>query len=405
MSRTFDAIIVGGGVIGTASAYELALRGVKVALIERTDIADGTGSHTDGFVIFADKQPGVDALQGTESIRIFKEQQKTFEYDMELENVGFTYTCETEREMEEATKYAEKVTEQGAEMFVIDSKELVEHEPNISPHLLGGLYSTTQCLGTPYKIAFSYAHEAKKLGTEIFTHTNVTGIKRNADGSVAGVETTDGDFLAPAVINCAGVWAPELGRMVGIDIPIEPRKGIILITEKTAPITTGMILEFGYYLTKFFADDYHRPVHPLVEKHNIALNMATTPSGNTTVGGCRLFRGYDIRSEYEIYQAIALRSVSIFPILKDINCIRGFGGIRPYSLDRLPIVGAVPEVPGYFIAAGHEGDGIALAAITGRLLAQNFAGEELEFPEAEELHWTRFADFTPEQWKAIQEHP
>jgi sarcosine oxidase subunit beta len=125
-------------------------------------------------------------------------------------------------------------------------------------------------------------------------------------------------------------------------------------------------------------------------------------SGNTVIGGCRLFRGYDIRSEYEIMQAIAERAIRFFPILKDINCIRSFGGIRPFSLDHLPIVSAVDDIPGFYIAAGHEGDGVALAPITGLLMAQIICEEELEFPEAKELSWDRFKDV---DLATLKEHP
>jgi sarcosine oxidase subunit beta len=88
-------------------------------------------------------------------------------------------------------------------------------------------------------------------------------------------------------------------------------------------------------------------------------------------------------------QAVAERAIRFFPILKDMNCIRTFGGIRPFCLDHLPIVSAVEEVPGFYIAAGHEGDGVALAPITGTLIAQMIAGEKTEF-DATELAWSRF---------------
>jgi len=401
--KAYDAIIIGGGVIGNSVAYQLSTRGYKVALIERADLASGTASHTDGFVIFADKQPGVDALQGRHSVELFKKLQPKFDYDFELENVGFMYTCETDFELEHAAEYARKVTEQGILMEVIDAKQMVEYEPNIAKDLAGGLWTTTDCLCCPYKVAFAFAHEAKKNGADYYTRTEVTGIKRDENGKVTGVETDKGDFYSPKVINCAGVWSPFIGEMVGLDIPIRPRKGMILITEKAADVTTGMVLEFGYYLTKFHIQGYKRPVSDRVKRNNIALNIATTQSGNTTLGGCRLLdRGIDIKSEYEIMQAIAERGVRFFPILKDMNCIRSFGGVRPYSLDHLPIVSAVPEVPGFYIVSGHEGDGIALAAIAGLLGAQVVNDEELEFPEAKELFWDRFKtphyldDFTEE---------
>jgi sarcosine oxidase subunit beta len=399
--KSYDVIVIGGGVQGSSTAYQLSKRGVKVALIERADLASGTASHTDGAAILSDKRPGVDVLQGWHSVRLYKELQNEISYDMEFEHVGFMYVCETDREMEEAAGYAAKVREQGFSMEVISPQEMVEREPYVAPDLKGGLWTESDGLVNPYRVVFAFTEEAKKLGCDVYTFTEVTDIKRNEKGEVIGVVTDKGDFLAPKVVAATGVWTPAIGEMLGLEIPIEPRKGVLLVTEKTETIAHTEVLEFGYWLAKFFAD-FKRPVSELVEKHNVCLNIETTMSGSTIVGGCRLFRGYDIKSEYEIMQAIAERAIRFFPILKDINCIRSFGGIRPFSLDHLPIVSAVNEIPGFYIAAGHEGDGIALAPITGQLMAQIICGEELEFPEATELFWDRFEGV---DLATLKEHP
>ncbi|MDR2487246.1 MAG: FAD-binding oxidoreductase [Clostridiales Family XIII bacterium] len=399
--KSYDVIVIGGGLQGSSTAYQLAKRGMKVALIEQADLASGTASHTDGAALISDKQPGVDVLQGWHSVKMFQQLQSEIDYDMEFEHVGFMYACETAQEMEAAADYAAKVRAQGFSMETITPKEMVEREPHIAKDLAGGIWTESDGLVCPYKVVFAFAESAKKLGADIHTFTTVTGIKRGGKGEIVGVETDKGDFLAPKVVAATGVWTPFIGKMLGLEIPIEPRKGILLVTEKAQTIAHTEVLEFGYWLAKFFAN-FKRPVSELVEKHNVCLNIETTASGNTIVGGCRLFRGYDTRVEHEIMQAIAERAIRFFPILKDINCIRSFGGIRPFSLDHLPIVSAVKNVPGFYIAAGHEGDGVALAPITGLLMAQIICGEELEFPEAKELSWDRFDGVDLE---TLKEHP
>jgi sarcosine oxidase subunit beta len=398
--KSYDVIVVGGGLQGSSCAYQLSKRGHKVAIIEQNDIASGTASHTDSFVGFSDKAPGVDVLQGWHSVQLYHKLQHELSYEIEFENCGFMYVCETDQEMEAAEDYAAKVRDQGFDMRVIDIKEMCEREKGLARDLKGGLWTEGDGLANPYKLVFAFVNEAKKNGADVYTHTTVTGIKLNAKKEVEGVVTDRGDFLAPKVVNACGVWAPLIGKMVGLDIPIEPRKGMLLVTEKAATVAHTEILEFGYWLAKFFAD-FKRPVSELVEKHNVCLNIETTYSGNTVVGGCRLFKGYDIRSEYEIMQAIAERAIRFLPVLKDMNCIRSFGGVRPFCLDHLPIVSGVDEVPGFYIAAGHEGDGVALAPITGQLIAQIISGEETEF-DATELAWKRFegVDRAP-----LAEHP
>ncbi|MDF3000170.1 MAG: hypothetical protein K0Q48_289 [Bacillota bacterium] len=386
--KYYDAIVIGGGLQGTSTAYFLAKKGLRVALLERDDIASGTASHTDGATLISDKQPGIDVLQGYHSVELYRKLVKEFSYDIEFESCGFMYVCETDQEMEAAADYAAKVSAQGFDMRVIDQKEMCERERYLAKDLKGGLWTESDGLVNPYKVCLGFVEEGRKYGLDVYTHHEVTGIRLNKKNQVEAVITDRETFLTDKVVNACGVWAPAIGNMVGLDIPIEPRKGILLVTEKSETIAHTEVLEFGYWLAKFFAD-FKRPVSELVERHNVCLNIETTHSGNTIVGGCRLFRGYDIKVEYEIMQAIAERAIRFFPILKDMNCIRSFGGIRPFCLDHLPIVSGVEEVPGFYIAAGHEGDGVALAPITGLLISQMITGEKTEF-DATELAWSRF---------------
>ena len=396
--KSYDVIVIGGGVIGTSTAYQLVKKGYSVAILEQNDIASGTASHTDGATLISDKQPGIDVLQGFHSVELYRKLSKEFSYDIEFTSCGFMYVCETDEEMAAAADYAAKVRAQGFSMKVIDPKEMCEREKYLAKDLKGGLWTESDGLVNPYKVCFAFVEEGKQYGLDVYTHHEVTGIKLGAKNQVEAVETDRGTFLTNKVVNACGVWAPFIGRMVGLNIPIEPRKGMLLVTEKAETIAHTEILEFGYWLAKFFSG-FKRPVSELVEKHNVCLNIETTHSGNTIVGGCRLFRGYDTKSEYEIMQAIAERAIRFFPILKEMNCIRTFGGIRPFCLDHLPIVSGVEEVPGFYIAAGHEGDGIALAPITGLLMSQIISGEKTEF-DATELGWSRFKNMDLEKLAA-----
>ena len=114
-----------------------------------------------------------------------------------------------------------------------------------------------------------------------------------------------------------------------------------------------------------------------------------TDADNFLLGGNREFRGYNIDSEIEVMQAVAERAIRFFPIIKDMNCIRTYSGLRPWVVDHLPIVSAVDEVPGYYIAAGHEGDGISLSAITGKMVSQIVTGEDTDF-NIDKLRFSRF---------------
>lgn len=410
--KSYDVIVIGGGMMGTASAYYLTQEGLKVAIIERGDIAGGTVSHTDGYIGASEKQPGVDSMQGAASMKLYDEMRKKFDYDFEYaenENgdpIGFVYFCESDFEMEMAKKQVDANQKLGIEQYLVDANELHELEPNCATDLPGGMWVPKDGAVCPYKVAFAYVEEAKKTGLlDVYTRTEVVEILQDPNTkAVQGVVTNKGETInAPNIVNACGCWAPFIGAMVGLEVPIEPRFGQLTVTEKTGKITQNRLgLEYGYYLTKFFQDG-ERPIPELVKAYNVCINITSDLTGNTVVGGCRLFRGFSIKSEYRIMQAIAQRGVRYYPMLKNFNCIRSFAGIRPFCLDHLPIVSNVEEVPGFYMAAGHEGDGITLGPITGKLISQYVTNKPLEFELAHELAWARFKNKDIAALKAHEE--
>ena len=411
--KSYDIIVIGGGIMGTSCAYFLTQEGLKVALIERGDIASETVSHTDGYIGASEKEPGVDSMQGMASIKLYDEMRKTFDYDFEYsENeygdpIGFAYLCASDFEMEMARKQVEENNKIGIEQYIVDSYILKQLEPNCARDLKGGLWTPKDAAVCPYKVAFGFVEEAKKTGLiDVYTRTEVTEIILDpATKAVQGVVTSKGEFKAPRVVNAAGPWAPFIGAMVGLEVPIEPRFGQLTVTEKTGKITNNrLVMDYGYFLTKFFHDgEGDRGTPPLIKAYNVAMNITSDLTGNTVVGGCRLFRGYSIKSEYKIMKAIAQNAIRYYPILKNFNCIRSFAGIRPFCYDQLPIVSDVEEVPGFFMACGHEGDGITLGPITGKLISQYVTGKPLEFELAHELAWSRWHDRDIAAYKAKEE--
>jgi len=387
----FDVTVIGAGAIGTSVAYHLCEKGLKVALIDRGDIASGSSSHCDAVALICDKSPGLDTQMGDASIRHYKELAEKFSYDFEFDQKGCLYVCETESEYEAAAKYAAQQAGDGYDMSMVDGKILSEMEPFMAKDLIGGIWTPGDAAMSPYKVCFAFTAEAKKLGLKVFSYTHIYGIIQDEKGHVTGVDTDQGVIETDRVVNCGGVWAPDIGSMVGIEIPIQPRKGMNLISEQMERICWHKILEFGYMMSKFDDINFKRNVSPLVEEYNVAFNIEYTHANNILLGGYRGFRGFDIRSELEAMKAIAERGLRFFPCLENVNCIRSYAGVRPFVKDHLPIVSHVDEVPGYYIAAGHEGDGICLSPITGKLMAQLITGEGVDF-DISKLRFSRFRE-------------
>ena len=385
----FDIAIIGGGVIGTSCAFHLVEKGFDVVLIEQGDIASGTSSHCDAEAMLTDKQPGPDAALGYASIMRFKELAAQFSYDFEFAQHGSLYVCETDQEMEIASEYIRQLQSEGYPVRMVDTKEMADIEPFLARDLKGGFWSDVCSSMSPYKLCYAFIEESKPKGLTVYTHCKVQGIKRNEKGAVQAVVTEKGTIACNKVINCCGCWAPEIGKMVGLDIPIIPRKGVILLSERGYPIVHQKVQEYGYMLTKFQDKSVVRDIDEDVKKYNVAFTLEATAGDNFMLGSSRNFVGFDIQTEIEVVHAIAKRGIRFFPILKEINCIRAYAGLRPYVEDHLPIISDVEEVPGFYIAAGHEGDGISMAPITGKLIAQMMAGEKTDL----DMNAFRFSRF------------
>lgn len=369
-NKVYDAVIIGGGAIGSSVAYHLCARGMKVALVDKGDIGSGTSSHCDTYAQISDKQPGFDTDQGQLSITYMRELVKKFSYDVELAKRGTLWISESEEELAVAERYVKQQQANGVDMRMVDKKELHEWEPYLREDIPGGHWSPEDTSVNPYRLCFGFVEEAKKLGLDVFLYEPVREIKRDTHGVVCAVTTSERKLTTRNVVNCAGVWAPMIGELVGLNIPIIPRKGVIIITETTFPVVKQKVQEFGYMATKFGDTSYTRHLDPEVERSNVSFIIEQTVDHNLMIGGSRSFSGYDITSDIETVRAIARRAVRIMPVLKNINCLRTYAGVRPYVDDHLPILSGVEEVPGFYVAAGHEGDGISLAAITGKMTAQ-----------------------------------
>ncbi|MCK9170728.1 MAG: FAD-binding oxidoreductase [Treponema sp.] len=390
--KTYDAVVIGAGAIGTSVAYHLSRDGMKVALLDHGDIAGGSSSHCDAVALICDKEPGIDTTMGQASIDLYKKYADQFDYDFEYDAKGCLYVCETEPEMVAAERYAVSQQANGYPLRMVDNKELCEMEPYIAKDLAGGLYTPPSGAVSvcPYKVCFAFTEEGKKLGLDVYTYCTINAVHLNpADHSVESVDTSYGTLRTKRIINCAGVWAPDIGKLAGVPIPIQPRKGMNLISEKVSKIVNHKLLEFGYMMSKFDDIKFKRNVSPLVEEYNVAFNLEYTKASNLLVGGYRGFRGFDIRSEVEAMKAISERAMRFYPCLKDIQCIRSYAGVRPYVSDHLPIVSDVDEVPGFYIAAGHEGDGICFSPITGLLMSQILAEKKTDF-DISPLDYARF---------------
>jgi sarcosine oxidase subunit beta len=385
----YDAVVIGGGIIGLCVSYYLSKEKLRVLLLERYDLASGTSSKCDGNVLIHDKQPGFDTALAFASQLLWEELNRELDFDFEYKKRGSVLLIESEEERTAAEHFAGLQCQDGYPFRLLSQRSILEQEPHLCPDIVGAIEIECDASINPMAFIYGLSQTVRRSGVEVRLRTPVTGIGRDRCGAVQAVFTDRETFHTRCVVNCAGVWSPEIGAMVGIDIPVRPRQGQIIVSERTFTVADRKIVEFGYMMAKFGDRNYKRNVGSDMERNGIAFVFEPTRANNFLIGSSRIFTGYSTDVSLEVISAMARRAVRFFPVIKNINIIRTYAGLRPFTPDHLPIVSPVETVPGFYIATGHEGDGVGLAPITGKLISRMLVGKESEFP-LDRLSFSRF---------------
>lgn len=372
-----DAVVIGGGIIGCSTAYYLAREGLHPVVIERNGIGEGTSGACDGFIMLQTKKPGLPLRMAMSSAKLYAGLTEELGYDIQYRRPGGLVLIETE-EMKKIMEgvVAEQIRE-GMEVEFIGNQKIRELEPLVSEKIPAAVYSDLDGDVSPIYTTRAFARKAADLGAEILTHTPVTGVHIE-NGEVAGVLTPDGEIRTGTVVNCAGVWSPAVGAMMGTPIPVKPRRGHLVVSEAVARVLRHEITDARYIAIKHDPDMVNRTSDPTF-RLGISLSMEQTENGNFLIGSAREFAGYDTDCRFDIIRGICEYSTRFFPALRNLNIIRTFVGMRPYCEDGVPIISPVSTVKGAYIATGTEGDGIALAPITGRTIMEMILHRETEF--------------------------
>ena len=367
MSKASDVIVVGGGVIGTSVAYYAAKAGHRVTLLEKGDIACGTSGACDGFIIMQSKNPGPHLELALQSAELYKTLADELDYDIEYMPCGGLVVVENEKQAGLLRGLIEKQKAAGLSVELLPIAEARRSEPMLAEDLWGAAYCAADAQASPIRVAQGFAQAAGRLGAQIRSGVAVTGLLVE-NGRVCGVQTAEGILRSDYVVNAAGVWAPSLVEPFGIHLPIKPRRGQILVTEPLPPMLNHVLLCACYLTAKYHPEE----LDPADRQHRLGVGLAVeqTAHGGLLIGSTREFAGFDRRTTLAGMEAVARHARRILPALAHVNIIRAFSGLRPYTPDGLPILGPIPELPGLIMAAGHEGDGIALAPVTGKKVAE-----------------------------------
>ncbi|MCP4361135.1 MAG: FAD-binding oxidoreductase, partial [Chloroflexi bacterium] len=206
MHKSAEVVVVGGGVIGTAVTYYLAKHDVKVCLLERGDITNGTSSAAANGVALQTKPPGPKQDLARASAELFHGLAEELDADIEFANEGGMLVAETEEQLAMVSEKAKKGAKSGLRIDMLSAEETLARQPALAPHVTGAAYCAEDSTANPYLLAFAYTRAAKRLGATVRTGMEVVGIERQGE-KITAVLTPQGKISTDTVVNAAGPWS------------------------------------------------------------------------------------------------------------------------------------------------------------------------------------------------------
>jgi glycine/D-amino acid oxidase-like deaminating enzyme len=387
MTITTDVVIFGSGVNGLSIAYELSKRGRKVLIVEKHELGSGASSSCDDMIFLQTKKPGILLEMALRSLELFKSLRSEAPCDLEFDTRGGTILIEDQDQLSVMEDFVSKQVKCGLDVEIIDAKALRKIQPYVSPHVIASTYGTRDSQVNPMLLMRAFFISATKLGMRLMRGTYPVSLSPRAGHWEVGLSSGE-TVEAESVVNATGAWSNEVTRLLGMELPITPRKGQIIVTEPIPDLGKTNVLSATYIVSKL-RPRTDKNADTVAERLGLGFAFTGTENGNYLLGSTREDAGFDKATKTEALTLMAKQLKRFFPIMANIHFIRSFAGFRPSTEDGLPIIGELPGNPGFFVAAGHEGDGIALSPITGRVVADLVERKEPEF-DLSKLNPARF---------------
>lgn len=359
--ETADVVVIGAGVIGASIACALGRRGIRAVVAEQATVASGSSGACDGMIFMQTKKPGAHLSLALCSRTRFESLGAELDWDIEFEPCGGMVLALSEDQAAFLRAFSEEQRSQGLDVRLLSAEQVRGIYPDFSEQVCAAAFSPLDAKVNPVALTLGFARSAERLGARFLPNTRVEDLDI-ISGRIVGVQTSRGKIQTPVVVDAAGAWAGSIAKMAGVDVPIIPRRGQLMVTDPVFPMIPCCMVSAGYIACKYCSD-----ASPAAE---FGISLEQTRRGNILMGATREFAGFDTRVQPESLFCIAEACTRVLPKLKNLQIIRAFAGLRPYTGDGLPILGPVETIEGLVIAAGHEGDGVALSPVTGDLIAR-----------------------------------
>ena len=364
-------ILIGGGVLGACASYYLAKAGHEVTVLERKDIASGASGGNSGETSLMDRGDAWHIHTSLASLKVYEQWSQT--HDIEYDVTGGCTVLHDEEQYAVMQEIARELASYDVPVDFYVGERMNEIEPLINVERLHSLACCPmEGKINPFLTTLSFFEEAKELGVQICTRTEVTGFEIK-DQTITAVHTNKGDFTGELVINAAGAWAARIGQLCGVPVPVLNHRGTAFVTEPIVACINTPVVDGDYLIKKLMNS----------EKRSVCIGANQCRHGGIVIA--QATEVTDLEDKEVSVQGLCQTAklfTEYFPSLSDVEVVRAWSAVTPFTKDGLPVFGFSKDVKNFFTAAGFKG-AFTTAPIVGqnvvRALDEGFMWEDGRF--------------------------
>ena len=373
--QTAEVVIIGGGIVGSSIAYHLTAAGCKDVLVIERESAQGKGSTGKSMGgVRAQFSTPVNIQMSLYSIPFYASFEECLGYPCDYRPQGYLFCATSDKHLAYLRANQEKQIALGLKnVRMVSGDEIRSLFPQLrADDILGGSFCSTDGFVDPYSAMVGFMTWAADHGAKLWKNTTVSGVKRNREGFL--IESSRETVSAKSVVNAAGPWAATVAKMVGVGLPVEPLRRMLVPTEPfdQFPHSAPMIIDMS--------NGFHfRP-------EALGFLLAWNDPEETP--------GYKTDFEPSFIEKILTRAADRVPVFENlaVNPKRAWAGLYEMTPDHHPILGEAPGVSGFFLANGFSGHGVMHAPATGKILADLILTGKTDLIDARLLDLARFAE-------------
>lgn len=380
MSHTYDVIVIGAGIMGCSTAYQLAKRGLKVALLDKKHIGEGPTGESSA-IVRQHYSNELTARMALYSLRVFQDFQELIGDECGFTRTGFVVLVEDkDRAGLEANVALQRRV--GIQTELLSPETLREIVPAFDlSDLMAAAYEPESGYADPYLTVNAYARAARRLGVRVLQNTPAIGV-RFAGDRVVGVDTPQEKLDAPMVVNSAGAWGAQVAQMAGVQVPINACRVQVAF---------------------FRRPPGHEAPHPVVGDFVNAFYFRSETGGLTLTGLIDPEEAnavvdpddYDKRMDADFVLDVGERLVRRYPAMDLSQSTGGCASLYAITPDWHPVIDEVPAGSGFFVCAGFSGHGFKLGPAVGVIVADMLTGADAPTFDRHLFRFSRYAEGDP----------